>query len=73
MIVVHYRADHDALSAPCGYVFIKSLAGLDYAMTWGKNVPHPVTCPECRLKGPKVGKLRQRQWEDVARGRKTRP
>jgi hypothetical protein len=58
-------------SAPCGYVFKRSLAGMDYSAAWGNDTAYPVTCPECRLKGPPTRTLRKRKWEDV-NGGKTR-
>lgn len=41
------------------------MKGLDYATTWSTSTAHPVTCPECRLKGPRKTTLRKRQWEDA--------
>lgn len=73
MTVVHFRprGANPPATAPCGYVFKKSLSGMDYSAAWGNDTAYPVTCPECRLKGPTAKVLRKRRWEDV-NGGKTR-
>lgn len=69
-ITVHYRApgSNDCL---CGYSPRRGLFGLDYAETWGVDIPHPVTCAECRLKGPRPKTLRRKmRWESGGGGKR---